>query len=315
MPYPHSSREEQRSQDGTVSGWYSYSDHTGREIKVDYRASPDQGYHAYGPTIPQIQQQIPVPVQDTQEVQDARKRFFKAYNDQVKLIREAQVRAAEEAKKNAEEMQKVSEDAEVATPPTNKKMASPTDFKTLPGPIPFPDESGLNHGAEIEEDDEADNDAAVVIEKDDAGAGSVPEVQQNLEPPKKSEEGGAGPEASYKLSVVLGGDNQVAAPSSQHHENANGIPAPQATPIGPSYQISHMVGTGVPPAPQPQGLPLGYHHQGQGQIQQMQHMQSNGPGIKKLLINYKTTPIHFSHILQPTTTTSQWAGLVALQTT
>jgi len=220
-----SSRQEQRNLDGTVTGNYGYTDPTGRQVQVEYRAGPHEGYHAFGDNIPpqNLQsQQLPVPVQDTPEVQAARAQFFEAYNQQLKRIQQEQEAAAKnlQQQQNVDGSQKVisvySETSQTegqsvgATDEESDKVKGSLDFKNLPEPIAVPDSNTLSH-SELEEDDELDNDA-VVINSDDAGPPAPVTDTDNQQPQQGDQVAkavGVGQGSLYQISHVVGADGQA----------------------------------------------------------------------------------------------------------
>ncbi|XP_021957980.1 uncharacterized protein LOC110853923 isoform X1 [Folsomia candida] len=271
-----SSRQEQRGLDGTVSGSYAYTDGTGQQVQVDYRASPEQGYQAFGPSIPNPapvpQFQVPAVPQDTPEVQAARAQFFEAYNQQLKFIEDAKARAIEAQQTSASNKSdnvvavhatgkdnkntttpSSSEDQDATTTNQPNKQFNSTDFKNLPEPIAIPDKNGVNPGPENQEDDELENDA-VVIGREDEEPSSVPAAvkvpPKTVTPPNQQPNQDAPPQAGYSFSVLVGdqgGANYGGYNQNQWPQWGSQYQYQQQQPFTVGYQY---------PAPQEQNNPV-----------------------------------------------------------
>ncbi|XP_049825757.1 cuticle protein 6-like isoform X2 [Aethina tumida] len=88
---PNLNQEEQRDASGSVIGSYSYLDANNQQITVKYVSGPDgfrilEGPVPVAPSAPQAFELVPQQVQDTPEVEAARRAHFDAYREHVALL-------------------------------------------------------------------------------------------------------------------------------------------------------------------------------------------------------------------------------------
>ncbi|ODM98258.1 Cuticle protein 6 [Orchesella cincta] len=119
------SRQEERNLDGSVSGSYSYTDPEGKLVQIDYTAGAS-GYKAYGENVPPSHPvvQLPQPVQDTPEVQQARAEFLETYNRE--LARIQQDAATATSTSSGEEVAESSTTVSVEPAPAPPSTAAPS---------------------------------------------------------------------------------------------------------------------------------------------------------------------------------------------
>jgi hypothetical protein len=190
-----------------------------------------------------------MPVQETPEVQAARRQFFQAYDQQLRLIQSEQERIAASANADKTAGQTLNNVVSVysenfpATPSANNNnnnnagqqqqdedstggdKKNPVDFKNLalPEPIAVPDGNSVGYNEGVEEDDEIENDA-VVISADDEDTGSIPRTTYNKPPTGQNK---------------ISGQNQVGAAGAGQNSL---VPLPIAQSVQPSYSFSIPVG-------------------------------------------------------------------------
>ncbi|CAL8102759.1 unnamed protein product [Orchesella dallaii] len=282
------SRQEERNLDGSVSGSYSYTDPEGKLVQIDYTAGAS-GYKAYGENVPPSHPvvQLPQPVQDTPEVQEARAKFLETYNRELARIQQDAATATP-----------TSSGEEVAESSTISSSVSEPSSPSIAASSSNADGDTVEVSGEVGSSNDQD-DAVVLSGKSESESGEHKSEPQDITALKtaldnnqpiaipvhsNSQLGGHGveelngeDEQGDSDSVVISADDENANEAHDDSSNSNSNPNLPS----PSYSITIPVGVG-PNAGlavvQQNGEPLRFIRPDQGAVPPSP-VQSNQPSV------------------------------------